>query len=154
MASVYDNNQCICTIFYTSSENEDIEVKFMHPKGPSVPFKWPHRDVICWVANQHVLCKGWDGIFGYLTSHEAYCLCVGNHSDHYLHTRGWGDMTWRASPTGIRTQYHPVKGATTLPTELTRLAHSLWMSFHSDECYYRCNNYLFFKVSFCVFAWA
>ena len=30
----------------------------------------------------------WDGIFGYLTSHEAYCLCVGNHSGHNLHTRG------------------------------------------------------------------
>ena len=65
---------------------------------------------------------GWDGIVGYLTSHEAYCLCVGNHSGHNLHTRGWGDMRWKASPTGIRTQYHPVKGATTLPTELTRLA--------------------------------
>ena len=21
--------------------------------------------------------KGWDGIIGYLTSHEAYCFCVG-----------------------------------------------------------------------------
>ena len=31
---------------------------------------------------------GWNGIFGYLTSHEAYCLCVGNHSGHNLHTRG------------------------------------------------------------------
>ena len=31
---------------------------------------------------------GWDGIFGYLTSHEAYCLCVGNHLGHNLHTRG------------------------------------------------------------------
>ena len=31
---------------------------------------------------------GWDGIFGYLTSHEAYCLGVGNRSGHNLHTRG------------------------------------------------------------------
>ena len=29
-----------------------------------------------------------DGMVGYLTSHEAYCLCVGDHSGHYLHTRG------------------------------------------------------------------
>ena len=29
---------------------------------------------------------GW--IFGYLTSHEAYCLCVGNHSGHNLLARG------------------------------------------------------------------
>ena len=65
---------------------------------------------------------GWDGIVGYLTSHEAYCLCIGNHSGHYLQTQGWGDMRWRATPTGIRTQYHPVMGVTMLPTELTRLA--------------------------------
>ena len=32
------------------------------------------------------------------------------------------EMTWRACSTGIRTQYHPVKGATMLPTPLTRLA--------------------------------
>ena len=31
---------------------------------------------------------GWDGIVGYLTSHEAYRLWVGNHSGHNLHTRG------------------------------------------------------------------
>ena len=35
-----------------------------------------------------ILRMGWDGIFGYLTSHEAYCLCVGNRSGHNLHTRG------------------------------------------------------------------
>ena len=68
------------------------------------------------------LWRRWDGIFGYLTSHEAYCLCVGNHSGHNLHTRGWGDMRWRASPTGIRTRYHPVNGGTMLPTELKMLA--------------------------------
>ena len=33
-----------------------------------------------------LLNDGMDGIFGYLTSHEAYCLCVGKHSGHYLHT--------------------------------------------------------------------
>ena len=27
---------------------------------------------------------GWDGIVGYLTSHEAYCLWVGNHAGHTL----------------------------------------------------------------------
>ena len=39
-----------------------------------------------------------DGIFGYLTSHEAYCLCVGNHSGHNLQTRGWGDMKMKGQP--------------------------------------------------------
>ena len=69
---------------------------------------------------------GWDGIFGYLTSHEAYCLCVGNHSGHNLYTRGWGDMTWRASPTWIWTQYHRFKRLTMLPTELMRLVLGHW----------------------------
>ena len=55
VACVHDNNWWIGTILNTSSEDE--EVKFMHPKGPSVSFKWPRRDDICWVANQHVLCN-------------------------------------------------------------------------------------------------
>ena len=42
----------------------------------------------------------WDGmgIFGYLTSHEAYCLCVGNHSGHNLHTQESGDMKMKGQP--------------------------------------------------------
>ena len=50
---------------------------------------------------------------------------------------------WRASPTGIRTQYHPVNGGTMLPTELTRVAtwvccldvsHVMLSSFYKDAC--------------------
>ena len=41
----------------------------------------------------HGTSEGWDGIFGYLTWHEAYCLNVGNHPGHNLHSRGRGDMT-------------------------------------------------------------
>ena len=40
------------------------------------------------VMEAHKDEMGWDGIFGYLTSHEAYCLCVGNRAGHNLHTRG------------------------------------------------------------------
>ena len=36
---VYDNNWWIGTILNTSSEDEDTEVKFMHPEGPSVSLK-------------------------------------------------------------------------------------------------------------------
>ena len=40
----------------------------------------------------------WDGIVGYSTLHETYCLCVGNHTGHNLHTRGWGDMKMKGQP--------------------------------------------------------
>ena len=68
---------------------------------------------------------GMDGIVGCLASHEACCLWVGYHFQVIIYTHEdkviW---RWRASPTGIRTQYHPVKGATMLLTELTRPAGS------------------------------
>ena len=41
----------------------------------------------------------WDGIVGYLTLHEAYCLWEGNHSGHNLHTQGWGDMKMKSQST-------------------------------------------------------
>ena len=44
------------------------------------------------------LWRRWDGIFGYLTSNEACYLCVGNHTSHNLHTRGWGDMRMKVQP--------------------------------------------------------
>ena len=44
---------------------------------------------LCSIGNDGIaLSKGWDGmgwLVGYLTSHEAYCLCVENHSGHNLH---------------------------------------------------------------------
>ena len=38
-------------------EEENVQVKFMHPSGPSRSFQWPHVDGICWVPNDHVSCK-------------------------------------------------------------------------------------------------
>ena len=35
----------------------DVQVKFMHPSGPSTSFQWQHVDDICWVSNDHILCK-------------------------------------------------------------------------------------------------
>lgn len=29
----------------------------MHPHGPASAFKWPQREDVCWVANEHILCK-------------------------------------------------------------------------------------------------
>ena len=39
---------------------------------------------------------GWDSWL--FNSYEAYCLCVGNHSGHNLHTWGWGDMKMKGQP--------------------------------------------------------
>ena len=38
-------------------EEEDVQVKFMHPSSPSRSFQWPHADDICWIANEHIWCK-------------------------------------------------------------------------------------------------
>ena len=73
------------------------------------------------LADSVIWGMGWDS---WLFNLAWSLLFVGRvtFSGHNLHTRGWGDMRWRASLTGSRTQYHPVNGITMLPTELTRLA--------------------------------
>ena len=53
----------------------------------------------------------WDGIFGYLTSHEAYCLCVGNHSCHNFLTRGWGDIKMKGQPNRNSNPVPPSQGS-------------------------------------------
>ena len=42
---------------------------------------------------------------------------------------------WRASPTGIRTQYHPDKGTTMLQTELTRPVCFIWSHSEVLQCW-------------------
>ena len=68
------------------------------------------------VTCSHNIClEWWDGIVGYSTSHEDYCLWVGNHFLVIIYTQEdeviW---RWRASPTVIQTQYRADKGATML----------------------------------------
>ena len=38
-------------------EEGDVQVKFMHPSSPSRSFQWSYVDDICWVPNNHILCK-------------------------------------------------------------------------------------------------
>ena len=45
---------------------------------------------------------GGDGIFGYLTSHEACCLCIGNHS---------GDMKMKGQPNRDSNPVPPSQGS-------------------------------------------
>ena len=34
---------------FVSVENGDVNIKFLHPKGPASKFFWPRRDDICWI---------------------------------------------------------------------------------------------------------
>ena len=40
-----------------NKEEADVSVKFMQPNGPSLSFKWPSKDDICWVPNIHIIFK-------------------------------------------------------------------------------------------------
>ena len=80
---------------------------------------------------QTIFCStmGWDGIVGYLTSHEAYCLCVGNHSGHYLHSRmRWYEM--KGQPNRDSNPVPPSQETNHATNWLTRLAASCrsWQS--------------------------
>ena len=38
-------------------ENNDVNAKFMHPKGPASKFFWPSKDDACWVPAEMVICE-------------------------------------------------------------------------------------------------
>ena len=41
---LYDNKWWVGIITNVDKEEEDVQVKFMHPSGPSRSFQWPHVD--------------------------------------------------------------------------------------------------------------
>ena len=56
VSCLYDNKWRVGIITNADKEEEDVQVKFMHPPGPSRSFQWPHVDIY-WVPNDHILCK-------------------------------------------------------------------------------------------------
>ena len=56
VSCLYDNKWSVSIIANVDKE-EDVQMKFMHPSGPSRTFQWPHVDDICWDPNDHILCK-------------------------------------------------------------------------------------------------
>ena len=38
-------------------KEEDVHVKFTHPSSPNRSLQRPHVNDICWVPNDHILCK-------------------------------------------------------------------------------------------------
>ena len=53
----YENDWYLSIANFVSMENQDLNIKFLHPKGPAVQFFWPSRDEICWIPISNVICK-------------------------------------------------------------------------------------------------
>ena len=56
-ACKYDNEWYFGIVNYVCYENDDVNVKFMHPNGPSTQFFWPNRDDTCWIPLHDIICK-------------------------------------------------------------------------------------------------
>lgn len=57
VACFYDRKWWIGSVRSKSEEHNDCEIVFMHPHGPASSFKWPQREDVCWVPQEHILCK-------------------------------------------------------------------------------------------------
>ena len=52
---MYDRQWWVGNIKDVSEEEQDVQVRFMHPNGPARSFTWPRKEDICWVPLCHVL---------------------------------------------------------------------------------------------------
>ena len=55
-ACQYDN-WYFCVANYVSSEHGDVNIKFLHPKGPSEKLFCSQCDNVCWIRNEDVYCE-------------------------------------------------------------------------------------------------
>ena len=53
----YKNNWYFEIAYYVLIENNDVNVKFMHPKGTVSKFFWLSRDDVCWFPAQNLACE-------------------------------------------------------------------------------------------------
>ena len=53
----YENDWYFGIANYVSIENNDVNEKFMHPKGPASIFFWSSRDEVCWVPAENLICE-------------------------------------------------------------------------------------------------
>lgn len=57
-ACCYENDWYFGIANFVSTENQDVNVKFLHPKGPAIQFFWPSRDDdICWIPISNIICN-------------------------------------------------------------------------------------------------
>lgn len=52
---LYDRQWWIGNIRAISEEEQDVQVTFMHPHGPSQTYSWPRREDNCWVPLVHIM---------------------------------------------------------------------------------------------------
>ena len=55
VAVVYEHSWWIGTVVEVNDVEQDVKIKFMHPKGPAAFFNWPQRDDHCFIANTNIL---------------------------------------------------------------------------------------------------
>ena len=55
VACIYDKDWFIGVVNNSPMRNNDAEIRCMHPKGTSAIFKWPERNVTCWVPFEHII---------------------------------------------------------------------------------------------------
>ena len=46
----------ICVANYVASDH-DVNMEFLHAKGPAEKFFWPQRDNVCWILIEDAYCK-------------------------------------------------------------------------------------------------
>ena len=55
VACQYERDWFAGIVVDASVEHNDVQVKFVHPKGPAKNFFWPAREDICSIPLQHVI---------------------------------------------------------------------------------------------------
>jgi len=53
----YDKDWYFGVANYVSVEHSDVNVKFLHPKGPASQLFWPNMDDICWIPIEDIIAK-------------------------------------------------------------------------------------------------
>ena len=52
-----DNEWWIGLVIKINYHENDLQINFLHPCGPSKYFYWPSHKDVCWVPLSHILCK-------------------------------------------------------------------------------------------------
>ena len=52
---MYDSHHWLGVVSQVDKDNEDVQIKFMHPHFPTHSFEWPSREDVCWVPDINVL---------------------------------------------------------------------------------------------------
>lgn len=53
-ACQYDDDWYFCVANFVSVDHGDVNMKFLHPKGPSAKFFWPTREDVCWIPIEDI----------------------------------------------------------------------------------------------------